>query len=255
MGTSLARLSALRGAIVVASLVVSPISVGTQQRPSTELLAWFEKTEQSLMDAVGVGDKGPWERVMDDECVVTTEEGQLISKSQFLADLRPLPAGLAGGIAVRQLTVQEYPTFAVVRFLADEWETVFGQRLTTQYRVTDTYRRVDSTWKMVASHFAVVTNDPPAQKVATDGWPGLEGRYQLLPDGWTFHVVLRKGKLYGGRDPARLRPLIPLTPDAFVLEGTLGEWLFVVGRDGRATHIVNFRKFEPLLWTRVEAAR
>jgi len=29
------------------------------------------------------------------------------------------------------------------------------------------------------------------------------------------------------------------------------KWLFVVSGDGKATHILNFRKFEPLLWTRV----
>ncbi len=44
--------------------------------------------------------------------------------------------------------------------------------------------------------------------------------------------------------------MIPLTPTAFVREGTLGDWLFVMAPDGRATHIVDFRKFEPLIWTR-----
>jgi hypothetical protein len=87
--------------------------------------------------------------------------------------------------------------------------------------------------------------------VAKDGWPGLAGTYQLLPDGWKFQVVLRDGQLYGGRDPARLQPLIPLNPDAFVVSGSLGEWLFVAGADGKARHVVNFRKFEPLVWTRV----
>jgi len=94
--------------------------------------------------------------------------------------------------------------------------------LTTQYRVTDTFRKNGSTWKMVASHVAVVTTDPPAQQVASDGWPGLAGTYQILPDGWTFHVVLRDGQLFGGRDPEKLKRLIPLTPDAFVLQGSLG---------------------------------
>jgi hypothetical protein len=34
-----------------------------------------------------------------------------------------------------------------------------------------------------------------------------------------------------------------------VLSGSLGEWLFVADKD-IATHIVSFRKFEPLVWTR-----
>lgn len=67
----------------------------------------------------------------------------------------------------------------------------------------------------------------------------------------SFTVTEKDGVLYGARNTAAPRRLIPLTPEAFVLEGTLGEWLFV-REGGRATRIVNLRKFEPL---RVDAAR
>jgi hypothetical protein len=42
-----------------------------------------------------------------------------------------------------------------------------------------------------------------------------------------------------------------LTTDAFVVSGSLGEWMFVV-ESGKAVRIVNFRKFEPLIWSRVD---
>ena len=212
----------------------------------------FQTIEQSLMNAITAGDRTAWERVLDGDCVLTTEEGQLLTRKAFLDDLRPLPPGLSGDIVVRDLSVQEQSNVAIVRFLADESETVFGQRLTTKYRVTDTFRRQAGSWKMIASHVSVVTADPPQQTVDPEGWPGLAGTYQLVPDGWSFHVELRGGALYGGRDPAKLRPLIPLTPTSFVLQGSLGEWLFVVERDGTASRIVDFRKFEPLVWTRVK---
>jgi hypothetical protein len=246
----------IRGASVAAASAVAAMLLTcapSKRSASTreDSVRWFGATEQALMDSIAPGDRKVWDRVMDADCVVTSEEGQVVNKEQFLKELRPLPPGLTGGIAVRDLTVQEFQTFAIVRYRADEWESVFGQRLTTQYRVTDTFRRAGGDWKMVGSHFAVVTNDPPAQAVASDGWPGLVGDYRLLPDGWTFHVVLREGKLLGGRDPAKLKTFIPLTPDAFVLSGSLGEWLFVAGKDGKAARIVNLRKFEPLVWTRV----
>jgi hypothetical protein len=235
---------------MVAAVLLSTIVCAGQVKPSSNL-EWFQSTEQALMDAVAPGEKAPWQAVLDDGFVVTDEEGHVLTKEQLLSQITPLPAGLTGGIAVRELTVQEFPGFAVVRYLADEWESVFGQRLTTKYRVTDTFRKTGSTWKMVASHFAVVTTDPPAQVVATNRWPALAGRYRLLPNGWTFHVVYRDGKLFGGRDPAKLKPLIPLTSDAFVLQGSLGEWMFASNQDGKATHILNLRKFEPLVWTRI----
>lgn len=225
-------------------------AVAAPNAPSAEVVKWFQTTEQALMDSLASGDKAAWERVMDPACVVTSEEGQVTGRQQFLDEVRPLPEGLAGGIAVQELTVQEFPSFAVVRYLADEWESVFGQRLSVKYRVTNTYRRDGADWKMVASHLAVVTQDPPAQAVSGAGWPALVGSYRLLPAGWTLTVELRDGKLYAGRDPKKLKPLVPLTPDAFVLSGSLGEWLFVVEND-KATRIVNLRKFATLVWTRV----
>lgn len=221
---------------------------------SPESLQWFQATEQALMDAIAPGDKAAWERVMDPSCVVTTEEGEVLTREQFLEGLRPLPAGLSGSITVRDVSVQEFASFALVRYLADEAESVFGQRLAVHYRVTNTYRRDGPTWRMVASHLSVVTRDPLAQEVPQAGWPGLVGTYRLLPDGWTFTVELRDGRLLGGRDPAKLRPLVPLTSQAFVLSGSLGEWLFVL-ENGRATRILNLRKFAPLVWTRVDGAR
>lgn len=222
--------------------------------PSAETVQWFQKTEQALMDSVAIGGKDLWDRIMDPDCVITSEEGEVTDKHRFLEDLRPLPQGLTGGLTVKDLTVQEFRDFAVVRYLADEWESVFGQKLTTKYRTTDTFRRDGTQWKLVASHVAVVTKDPAPQQVSNVGWGKLTGRYRLLPDGWTFTVTLRDGKLFGGRNPQKLKPLIPLSSDVFVLSGSLGEWIFVADAKGRVTHIVDFRKFEPLIWTKVESA-
>jgi ketosteroid isomerase-like protein len=214
-------------------------------------IEWFRATEQRLMDAIAVGDKTPWNDVMDESCIVTTEEGTILSKEALLKELRGLPPGLSGTIQVKDLTVQKVGDFAVVRFRLEEQENVFGQQLSTQYRVTDMFRRAGEKWKMVASHASVVTMDPPAQPASKKTWPWYAGKYKLLPDGWTFHVVLRDGVLHGGRDIANVRPFIPLAPNVFTLQGSLGEWIFVSENGSPASRIVHFRKFEPLIWTRV----
>ncbi len=236
----------------VASDPRSAASRATQAAKQDSELEWFRATEQSLMDAIAPGEKAVWDRVMDRDCVVTTEEGEVLTKEEFLKGLRGLPAGLSGKILVKDLTVQKFTEFAIVRARLEEQENVFGQQLFTQYRVTDTFRRVGQTWKLVASHFSVVTIDPPAQDVSKADWPALAGTYKLLPDGWTYHVQLQDGVLYGGRDPSKLRPFIPMAPNVFTLKGALGEWFFVVENGKPAAKIVHLRKFEPLVWTRVE---
>jgi hypothetical protein len=214
-------------------------------------VSWFQSTEQSLMDAIGSGNRAAWQRVLDPTFLVTTEEGQIQAPAALLAGFRPFPPGITGAIAVRDLTVEGYGDFAVVRFVADETETVFGQALATKYRVTDTWRRDGADWKIVASQLSVMTQDPPAQEVSTTSWPGFVGTYQLQPSGWTFAVELRDGKLWGGRNPKKLQPFVPVAPNVFVLSGSLGEWIFVADESGKATRIVELRKLEPLVWTRV----
>jgi hypothetical protein len=211
----------------------------------------FRAIEQKLMDAITRGNRSAWDQATDPSWVLTDEEGRRWGRKSFLEELRPMPQGLTGDISVQDLSVQPLENVAIVRFLADEWQTVFGQRLSTRYRVTDVFRRDRDDWKMVSSHVSVVTHDPPAQEVSRDQWPGFAGTYRLLPDGWTFTVELRDGLLHGGRDPKKLRRFIPLAPNVFVLSGTLGEWIFVTEK-GAVTQIVNFRKFQPLVWTRVE---
>jgi hypothetical protein len=237
-------------ALAVALGTLSPAAEPPKAAEAADMLRHFRATEQKLMDAITKGDKSEWDKVMDPACVITTEEGQVLGKKQFLEELRPMPAGLTGDISVQDLTVQPSENVAIVRFLADEWQTVFGQRISTRYRVTDTFRRDGAQWKMMSSHISVVTHDPPSQEVSKDRWPAFVGTYQLQPDGWTFTVELRDGLLYGGRDPKKLRQMIPLAPDVFVLSGSLGEWIFVTDK-GAVTHILSFRKFEPLVWTRV----
>src|SRR5262249_23954247 len=148
---------------------------------SPATVQWFQTTEQALMDAIAVGDKAVWERGLDPECVITGEEGEGLTRQQFLDSLGPRPAGPSGRIVVQGVSVRESPALALVRYLADESESVFGQALAVQYRVTDTYRRDGPSWRMVASHLSVVTRDRPAQEVSKADWPGLVGAYRLLP--------------------------------------------------------------------------
>jgi hypothetical protein len=244
-----ARVGAAASAVAMASATPAAASPPVAAAAGSD--AWFQSTEQALMDAIGVGDRTPWQRAIDPAFVLTSEEGEVLDGAHLLDSLRGLPAGLSGSIAVRELTVSRFAGTAIVRFLADEKETVFGQQLATRYRITDVWRADGEAWRLVASHVSVVTQDPPAQPVSSAGWERLVGSYRLLPGGWTFTVELKDGRLWGGRDPAKLRPFVPLAPDVFVLSGGLGEWIFVADASGKVSRLVDFRKFEPLVWTRV----
>jgi Domain of unknown function (DUF4440) len=198
------RLTLLVALLEVPAAVSTLASGGATEQQGADLRQLFQKVEQSLMDAVATGDKAAWAGVMDDTCVITTEEGTVLSRQELLQNLNPLP-GIGGQHQGHQSDRPRAPTIRDRQVRLDERETVFGQALATKYQVTDTFRQSGGAWKMVASHASVVTSDPSAQAVSGRLWGAIAGRYQLLPGGWVFHVLLRDGRLYGGRDPSRLR--------------------------------------------------
>lgn len=77
--------------IFLLRMALAAVGPGTAS-PETE--QWFQATEQALMDALAPGNKAVWERIMDPSCVVTTEEGQVLTREQFLDEFGPLPEGL-----------------------------------------------------------------------------------------------------------------------------------------------------------------
>jgi hypothetical protein len=123
------------------AIVLTTALVSQQPPAAAASQGWFQQTEQALMDAVAAGDRSVWDRVMDDTCVVTGEEGEKLTKAEFLKGLRPLPQGLSGTIVVRELTVQDVDNVAIVRFLLDESETVFGQQVTRRHAHVRHHRR------------------------------------------------------------------------------------------------------------------
>ncbi len=68
---------------------VGPSATRAEDDQAT-LVSTFRTLEQRLMDAIAPGDKPVWDSVMDDACLVTSEEGQLSSKADFLRELEPL---------------------------------------------------------------------------------------------------------------------------------------------------------------------
>jgi len=177
----------------------------------------------------------------------------MTDKQQVLDALQPMSPGLAGGFAVKELTVQEFSEFAVVRYLAGEWQSVFGQKLGTKYRITHTF---SARWReLEAGGLARFGRD-----AGSAGAGGFERRVAesradvSVAVGWV--AVHRRGARWEALRRARyeaFKPLIPLAPDVFALSGSLGEWMFVTGANGRATRIVAIRKTQALVWTRVES--
>lgn len=234
--------------LVSCRAVAAPASVAI----SPEQASWFQDTTQALFDALATGDKSLWEKVLADDCIYTSETGEVLDRTQFLAELRPLRAGFSGHIRIEDMTFRDLGTATVSHYLVNEWENVFGQQLHTKYLVTDTWRRDGNEWKLVASQATVVPRDLDPVPVDKHGWPKLVGDYRLSPrDERPYHVYLREGALYGGSEEKSATELIPLAPLVFFQKGSIHTLIFVPGADGAIREVLEEHKFNEVAMQRV----
>jgi hypothetical protein len=217
--------------------------------------AWFQATTQRLYDAVTAGDPKVWDAVLDRDCMVTDEDGNVFDRVKFLDTLRPLPKGFSGQIKVRGLTVRTLSGAAVVHYWLDESEDIFGQQLKTVYVETDTYRRSGADWKAVAMQVTVVPRDLEAVDVDRSGWPTLLGEYGYDERAKSrYRVFVRDGKLFGGRDANSATQLIPLAPLVFYQQGSIHIMVFVRDRGGAVTEVRELHKYNEVRMKRMAAA-
>jgi Domain of unknown function (DUF4440) len=229
---------------LIASLAMFLCHAGFARTEPRDLRATFQTTTQALFDAITSGDKTLWDRTMDPDCVITTEDGEVQGKKKFLEELVPLPQGFVGRGTIRGLTVRDLGGAAVVHYFIDETEDIFEQQLRTTYVETDTYQQQSGGWKMVAMQVTVVPRD--LEPVAGDrsGWPALLGAYHFPGDDKVrYRVFMNGSRLMGGRDEKSAKELIPLAPLVFYQQGSIHIYVFVQPAGKAITELRELHKY------------
>lgn len=234
----------------------SDSSAGHQQEgagsPDAETEKELVRIIQSLMDAVAVGDKAVWERHVADDLIYTDENWRVLTKAEILADFRPLPKGYSGSIKVAEVRSRINGDAAVISWQAHEEETVYGQRLTPVYLVTDTYFRRGGRWQLVAEQITVRPSERKTFAVDPKVYDSLAGEYELTP-GVTYTVTVEGGRLMGQRTGRDKQELLPADVNTYFVKGTVrGEKVFVRDAGGRVTSILDRRENNDLVWKRIK---
>ena len=107
--------------------------------------------EQMLMDTIPSGDTTTWSHYLDERFFIVTEDGSRLSRAEFIASMSPMPKGYSGWIKVVNPKISFYGNTAVINYVADEHEFVYGQGLHTTYSTINTYIKKDHGWKIIAS--------------------------------------------------------------------------------------------------------
>src|SRR5947207_9765665 len=137
---------------LIASLLF-PLQPSAYAADSTDAatVAQLIRQTQELYDAVVPGNQEPWKKYYADDCIFADEKGRLFDKAKLVADITPLPAGYSGAIKVENVQSRVIGDTAILRYDANETETIFGQELHARYHTTDTWLRRNNSSQIIAS--------------------------------------------------------------------------------------------------------
>jgi hypothetical protein len=201
---------------------------------------------QELYDAVAAGNQAPWKQYFADDCIFSDEKGRTMDKNKLVADITPLPTGYSGVIKLEHVQSRFYDNIAVLSYDANEAETIFGQKLSARYHITDTWLRRDGKWQIVASQAHRYYEDPAVGKADPKKFADFVGTYELTP-GQTRTVLSEGDSLFAERN-GKKDQLLPETSDLFFRKGIEGRILFRYDKDGKVVALIDRRNNEDVVW-------
>jgi Domain of unknown function (DUF4440) len=204
---------------------------------------------QEPFDAVVPGNKEPWEKYFADDCIFADEKGRTLNRAQLVADITPLPNGYSGTIKIAKAQSVIYRDTAILSYDLDESETIFGQKLTARYHVTDTWMRRNDTWQIVSSQAMRYYEDPAAGRIDPKKFADFSGTYELAP-GQTRRVLSEGENLYIERNGKR-EQLFPEGCEIFFRKGVEGRILFRYADHGKVDALIDRRNNEDVVWRRM----
>ena len=239
---------------LVLVLLVFSYGVGAQSKP--ESVSRDEKElvriAQELFDAIAIGNKPVWEKYVAPDVIYTDENWRILTKKDLVDSLSPLPKGYSGSIRMSNIQARINGDAAVLSYRALEEETIFGQKLTPIYLVTDTYFKRNGQWQMVASHISVLPSERKSVSVNPNRLVSVVGEYELSP-GSTYTITIEENKLMGQRSGRAKEELLAADEHTFFPKGSVrGEKVFVQDATGRTLQMLDRRENNDLVWKKIK---
>jgi Domain of unknown function (DUF4440)/Domain of unknown function (DUF3471) len=206
--------------------------------------------EQQMMDAIPIGDSATWDKYLDTQFFIVTEDGTRLDRKAFMASMRPLPKGYSGWIKVINPKWYVDDQTAVINYVSDEYEFVFGQKIHTTYSSMNTWVRKPKGWQMVTSQVFEIPQLPKPVAISPEVLKKYTGTYRLT-DTVTCTVTFENDTLYVQKKARSRQALLPETSNVFFAnENTRGRKIFIQDDDGGML-MLERRNGQDVAWKRI----
>lgn len=235
-----------------ALLVIAALQTAAADPNLASVQNQLRTADQALLDAIAPGDKAVWERLLASDAVYVDENGAVMNRAQFLAALKPLPAGSSGHITIVDYQATIHGHVALVVHKDDEREDYHGIPLRADYLMTETWVKEGAEWRLALVHVYVVAKDPPAIKIPANRLAEYEGRYRAAPD--LAYLIRREGDhLVGERQGLPTVTLAQESTDVFFVPGRPRDRkIFRRDANNKIVDFVDRREGEDLVFARGE---
>ena len=235
---------------MITALLVCVVSTAASASPrATD--SDLRTIDQALLDAQGSGDRAVWIRAMTPDSVYVDENGIIMSRNNFLKQLKPLPQHVSGKIHMIAYRVSHHGNVALVIHADDERELYHGQRLHTDYVTTETWYDEAGKWKLALTHVYAVNKVPAAVALPAKLLEEYVGCYGAASD-LHYRIQLVGGRLTGGFTGRSPHPLLAEARDVFFVPGQPRiRMIFQRDGNGRVVGYMSRREGDDLIWRRV----
>jgi len=230
----------MRFAMVVCLLAAMPAHADVE--------TLLRQQTQELLDAVTHGTSAVWDRYLDDRATITGEDGSVSGKAEIVKQIRPLPDGVSGNLAVQDFKAFVHGNVAITNYVADEHETYYGHALHCQYRSTDTWLKTRKGWRLIAAQVLALRTDPPSIALTDSQMDAYVGTYALTPE-IAYEIRRNENKLEGRRAGRAWETLLAEAPEVLFVPGKPRyRKIFRRNADGTITGFAERREAWDLVW-------
>lgn len=176
-----------------------------------------------------------WSRYVAEDCIFSTDDGELNTKAQVMEHLGKLPFDYDHAVNPRDYVVHVYGDAAVINFRITVHEQFTDVDIVSEQRQTETYVKRNGSWLLVATQWGnLPVNFHKPVVVDTGVFKDYVGQYEWRPHDDVETVSLTDGKLWTkqGEDADEY---LPLGADTFFIKSDLGTFAFSRDAQGRVT--------------------
>jgi hypothetical protein len=216
-------------------------------KSSKDVYQQILKKEQQLMDAIAIGDTSVWMDSLHEDCLIAVEDGKTLSRNELVSSIKPLPDGYHGRIAIIEPHYQHYDDTLVLSFINDENLEVFGQKIHTQYRQTDTWKNFKSGWKLIAMQLFEIPKNPMPVSLPESALAEYIGTYALSNDRKCI-ISVEGGMLYAEKTGREKEELLAETENMFFRKNDGRVRVIFDKGPGTVYYLIERRAGEDLVW-------